>query len=282
MPESNNWNIKFLISDFLGGGSTLKPDPRKEIWASDLGKPLFDTINKMNGVKYTNPADGMGMMTFLLGKAIEQGVYNLLKDCGIAYESQERVTIETEGNLPVVGRPDLIVQVTDWFQVSRELDRLNKRDYRIAGMKEIVRRYQDQYPNGLSKTPFEIKSINSMALRYNKAKGMASAYPYHQLQLYTYMRYGGFNTGHLLYIAKDTGYIEEVVVTATPELEERWLTAVTEISQAYNTNTYPVPSAKITENGKTKSNWQVDYSPYKDLILSLQDKIENVIPDIVY
>ena len=262
-----NWSINYLISDLLGGGATLKPEPRQEIWASDLGKPLFDTYHKMRGTPYTNPTDGRGMITFLLGKAIEQGVYNMLKDVGLAFESQDKIRIELEGCLPVTGRPDLVIQVTDWSQVVVNIDRLNKRDYRLDGLKEIVYRYAEQYPEGLQKMPFEIKSINSMALRYNKAKGMAQAYPYHHLQLYTYMKAMGISEGHLLYIAKDTGFMEEVVVNATPELDARWVNEVKRISRAVSEVTEPSPEPLMIDN---KKNWQVEYSPYKEMIYQKQ------------
>lgn len=287
MPEAN-WSINYLINDFLGGGASLKPEPREEIWASDLGKPLFDTYHKMKGTPYTNPTNGKGMVTFLLGKAIEQGVYNILKDIGMAYESQDRIKIQTEGNLPVVGRPDLVIHVTNWDVVRADIDRLNKRDYRVEGLKKIVDQYAEQYPDGLKKTPFEIKSINSMALRYNKVKGMAQAYPYHHLQLYTYMRSMDIDEGHLLYIAKDTGYMEEVIVRKTPELEASWLEEVTKISNCFREGE-PIPPP-IQVDGK--SNWVVEYSPYKEMIfqktiadelpeVAVIDTVTEVLPDVV-
>lgn len=272
-----NWQINYLISDLLSGGASLKPEPRGEIWASDLGKPLFDTYHKMHGTPYTNPTDGRGMITFLLGKAIEQGVYNMLKDCGMAFESQDRIKIELPDCLPVVGRPDLVIQVSDWDRVIADIDRLNKRDYRVDGLKQIVYRYAEQYPNGLVKTPFEIKSINSMALRYNKTKGMAQAYPYHHLQLYTYMRAMNIDEGHLLYIAKDTGFMEEVIVQKTDELEANWCNEVKRISQAYRANGEPAPEPLEVDG---KKNWTVEYSPYKEMIYQKQVAAEIELPTV--
>jgi len=273
----NNWSINYLISDMLGGGASLKPEPRNEIWASDLGKPVFDTYHKMKGTPYTNPTDGKGMITFLLGKAIEQGVYNMLKDVGLAYESQERVKVELPNCLPVVGRPDLILEVENWDVAISNVSHLNKRDYRIDGLKEVLKRYKEQYPNGLKKTPFEIKSINSMALRYNKVKGMAQAYPFHHLQLYTYMKAMGFDEGHLLYIAKDTGYMEEVVVKATTELDKKWNDEVVKISNAMKGDEPTPPPLKIDG----KANWEVEYSNYKDLIKLKSDQV-NEVKTIIY
>jgi len=275
---ADNWSIKYVISDFLGGGVTLSPTPRKEIWASDLGKPYFDTYNKMIGTPYTNPTDGHGMITFLLGKAMEDGIYKMLTSVGLAFESQERLVIETEGNLNVVGRPDLILCIKDWDEVIKNIEKLDPKEYRLEGLKRIVERYKEQYPEGLKETPFEIKSINSNALRYNKVKGMANAYPFHHLQLFTYMKAKGYKEGHLLYLAKDTGYMEEVIVKWTPELEAKWLKEVSNISKYYQSNTMPEFEPSTIDG---KKNWLVDYSNYKDLIKSLETQKEAEIPEII-
>jgi len=272
---AENWSIKYLISDLLAGGATTKPDPREEIWASDLGKPLYDTICKLNGVPYTNPTDGGGMVTFLLGKAIEKGIYEMLTQCGIAYEGQDKINVQLSNCLPVVGRPDLVIEVKDWADVENNIQLLSRRDYRTEGMLAVVAQLKSKYPNGLKKTPFEIKSINSMALRYNKTKGMANAYPYHHLQLYTYMKAMGIDEGHLLYLAKDTGYMEEVIVKKTKELDKKWCDEVSKISQWYKSKQIP-PMEPLMVNGK--KNWLVEYSPYKDFIYqSYQEDVKTII-----
>jgi hypothetical protein len=49
---------------------------------------------------------------------------------------------------------------------------------------------------------------------------LSNAYPHHKLQLYTYLRGLGLDEGHLLYVARDTGWIEELVIRPTRELEQ--------------------------------------------------------------
>ena len=83
--------------------------------------------------------------------------------------------------------------------------------------------WQQRYPEGLPLTVFEVKSLNSYAFKYHRGQeGLSNAYPHHKLQLYTYLRGLGLTEGHLLYVARDTGWMEEVVVRVTDELEQAW------------------------------------------------------------
>jgi hypothetical protein len=38
--RDGNWNIKELLGDLMGATAEVKPEPRAEIWVSDLGKAL--------------------------------------------------------------------------------------------------------------------------------------------------------------------------------------------------------------------------------------------------
>ena len=97
---------------------------------------------------------------------------------------------------------------------------------------------------------------------------MSNAYQHHRLQLYTYMSGLGLTEGHLVYVARDTGWIEEVVVRETEELEKAWIQDVESMSYYYLSEKRP-PMEPAQVDGK--DNWCVSYSRYKDYLLNTQE-----------
>jgi hypothetical protein len=264
-----NWNLKDLLSDLIGATAPAAPTPRAEIWASDIGKPYVDRWLQMKGTPYSNPPNGADLLTFYLGKQIETGLAQMLTRCGIAFRSQEKLRIQPEGCLPVVGRPDLVAEVTDWQKVKdAAANRLPDDGYVSAAQRQALGRlladWQERCPDGLPLMVFEIKSVNSQAFRYHQGNGgFGDAYPHHRLQLYTYIRGLNLAEGHLLYVARDTGWMEEVVVRPTEELEADWLADVLTISRYIQEDTRP-PLEPLYLDGK--ANWRVSYSRYKDYL----------------
>jgi hypothetical protein len=270
MASNGDWSIKDLLGDLMGTTAEVRPEARDEIWASDLGKPYVDRWLQMHGVPYSNPATGQDLMAFFLGKQIELGLAGMLTRCGIAHRDQDRLSIQPEGSLPVVGRPDLVIEVTRWQEVFAALDENlgepvnGHHDLPRQALKELLANWQGRCPEGLEPTVFEVKSLNSAAFRYHRGHdGLTNAYPHHRLQLYTYMRGLGLAEGHLVYVARDTGWIEEVIVLPTEELEGAWLQDVMTMSQYYLSAERP-PLEPLKVDGK--DNWRVSYSRYRDYL----------------
>ena len=182
-----NWNLRDLLRDLMGATAEMVPRPRAEIWASDVGKPYVDRWLQMKGVSYSNPSDGEGLMTFFLGKQIELGLASMLTRCGVAYKAQERVVVQVPNCLPVVGRPDLVVEIDDWGRVMERMaetgpDTDRQRWHSPAqrqGMHRLLATWRERCPDGLPRTVFEVKSINSMAFRYHRKRGgLSNASPW--------------------------------------------------------------------------------------------------------
>lgn len=265
-----NWNIKDLLGDLMGATVEIKPEARAEIWASDLGKPYVDRWLQMKGVPYSNPPTGKDLVTFFLGKQIELGIEQMLTRCGIAFKTQDRLTIRPKDCLPVVGRPDIVVKVANWQEVMAGVDEhlteqgAGRSEVQLQALKGLLALWQKRCPEGLLPTVFEVKSLNSAAFKYHRGQdGLSNAYPHHRLQLYTYMRSLGLAEGHLVYVARDTGWIEEVVVRPTEELEQAWLHDVETMSRYYLSEQRP-PLEPLKVDGK--DNWRVSYSRYKDYL----------------
>ena len=274
--NGSHWNIRDLLGDLMGASARIKPEARDAIWASDLGKPYVDRWLEMKGVPYSNPAEGKDLMRFFLGKQIEVGIDEMLTRCGLPFRSQEKLRVEQEGCLPVSGRADLILEIDDWGDVFETVnERLSQCDdrpwehARWQALLNLLERWRQRSPEGLAPTVFEVKSLNSAAFRYHRGSdGLSNAYPHHRLQLYTYIHGLGLAEGHLLYVARDTGWMEEVVVRPNEELEAAWRKDVETMTGYYQSDQRP-PLEPRKVNGK--DNWRVSYSRYKDYLYKEDD-----------
>jgi hypothetical protein len=270
------WNVKDLLGDLLGGTVETEPTPRADIWASDLGKPLIDRWLRMKGVPYSNPSTGKDLIRFFLGKQIEEGLAKMLTRSGVTLRSKEKVTVNEPGCLPVVGWPDLVVAVPDWDEtLSAAGDHLSGGRFdrsdqsKVQETSEALSRWQARAPEGLPTMVCEIKSLNSAAFKYHRGQdGLSNAYPHHRLQLYTYMRGLGLSEGHLLYVARDTGWIEEVIVREQDALVEAWLQDVEAMSHYFLADERP-PLEPMEIDGK--ENWRIKYSRYKDYLVQTEE-----------
>lgn len=226
----------------------------------------------MKGIPASNPPDGRDLMTLFLGPQIQAGPEEMLLRCGLAFRSQESVEICLEGCLPVVGRADLVLEVDDWEAVLLELDDrppdADGPETGVARRRRALRQLLDarkkRCPEGLPATAFEVKSLNSYAFKHHRSAGeLGNAYPHHKLQLYTCLRALGLFEGHLIYVARDTGWIEDVVIRPTETLEQAWLEDVARISAYYRDDRRP-PLEPRTLDGK--SNRHVTCSRYRDYL----------------
>jgi len=176
-----------------------------------------------------------------------------------------------------VGRPDLVVGVSDWQALAqtadnpledRSPDHPNRQAQQQA-LWALLNGWRERYPEGLPPAVFEVKSLNSFAFKYHRSEeGLSNAYPHHRLQLYTYMRGLGLTEGHLVYVARDTGWIEEIVVRETGELAEAWMRDVEIMSYYFMSDERP-PLEPPQIDGK--DNWRVKYSRYKDYLAQTQE-----------
>jgi len=194
----------------------------------------------------------------------------------VGYRSQERLTVQQPECLPVVGRPDLVVQVSDWQALIAAADdgvdspgEHPRTEAQRRALQVLLAGWRRRYPQGLATTVFEVKSVNSAAFKYHRGQdGLSNAYPHHRLQLYTYMRCLEPTEGHLLYVARNTGWMELVDVRETEELEEEWIRDVATMTRYYVGDERP-PLEPAQLDGK--ANWRVEYSRYKDYLVQAQE-----------
>jgi hypothetical protein len=237
----SNWNLSYLLTDLIGTRANSKGEVRKEIWASDLGGIMLDRYLDMKGTPYSDLPDGRGLANFFLGEQIETGLKNMLENIGIAYTDNERKLYQEKDYLPVVAKPDLIVEITNWEDIRQkliaEMDKLKELEQKYQDREreklnrkiEVMKRFRDKYPQGLQKTIFEIKSASTMSFKSRKLEGASLN---HKLQLLTYLKAYNVSEGHIIYIAKEYGNMLEFVVKKDdPELNKIWEDDVSKISR---------------------------------------------------
>ena len=273
---ANNWSLQTLVKDLITFNQ-MSPEPRSHIWATDLGKPYIDTYLKRKRVPYTNPADGNGMFNFFMGKAIENGLTQMLTDCGIAYSSQDKVSIKLPDCLEVTGKPDVMLEVTDWNRVIENIkitsddeneERVERKKQKLI---ELVKGWQEKYPEGLPKTAFEIKSCSEWGFTNAQTVGFRTAYPHYFFQAYTYLYGLNLPEVHLLFISKGSKMMtEEIVIVKNEAFEQMWKDEIKTISENYKNDTEPAPPELMIKNnwGKETMNWQLKYSSYLDYIMN--------------
>ena len=272
---TNNWSLSTLVKDLICF-NTMTPEPRERLWASDLGKMHIDTYLKLKGVPETNPTTGDGMFNMYMGKQIELGIIQMLKDCGVAHESQTRLEIKLDGCLPLTGKPDIVLEVKDWEEAIKnvKVENDDSNPERAESKKQkliaLMRDWQKRYPEGLPKTAFEIKSVSDWG--YNNAKiiGWREAYHHYFLQTYTYLYGLDLPEVHLLFVSKGSKMMtEEIVILKNENDEAEWKKEIKELSDAFYSNTEPTPPPLMLKNGwgKDALNWNINWSNYRDYIL---------------
>jgi hypothetical protein len=265
----SNWNLSYLLTDLIGTRANSKGEVRNEIWASDLGGIMLDRYLDMKGTPYSDLPDGRGLANFFLGEQIETGLKNMLENIGIAYTDNERKLYQEKDYLPVVAKPDLIVEITNWEDIrqkliaemeklkelepkyqDREREKLNKKI-------EVMKRFRDKYPQGLQKTIFEIKSASTTSFKARKTEGASLN---HKLQLLTYLKAYNVSEGHIIYIAKEYGNMLEFVVKKDdPELNKIWEEDVSKISRYIKEDIRP----PLVFDEK---DWRYKYSKYYTML----------------
>lgn len=296
------YSLNHLIQDLLQSSVTTNPLPRKEIWASDLGKPFVDRYLEMKGYPYTNPSTGSGLHNFVIGKSIEEGYIKTLKMCMLPGESQLKVVTQRKNCLPVSGRPDLVIEIKDWDEIENKvidsIDQEMKKieetktedvmvydfDAKIVGTQKyplksatnkIIEKRQSllnllamwklKYPGGFPKRTFEIKSIALAAMKFNKTKGLTNAYPHYVLQLYHYMIGMDLDEGTLIFVVKDMGKNAGWCEEVVIKRNQEWEDKYWNDIQGFSKfylNGTEPPKENIIVDGK--KNWRVTYSRYFD------------------
>lgn len=263
MPEG--YSPLKLYRDLLVAQNVRPVLKRDYVRASEIGGTQLDTWLSMRGLPHTNPKTHKDLLTFAVGNAVEEAVAEVFVKAGVGIRPTEHnpIVLEEPNLLPVHGREDVLLEVTNWGETKARLSALEAMGKtpkeQATNIRSVLEEWQEAYPEGLQRTILEIKSCNSQAFETGKRMGFLEKYPQYAMQLFTYMRHYQVETGHLFFVDKDKQYSECVGVARTPRLEDAWSGWLAQMTRYHRENLPPpLPNAE--------EGWRITYSPYKDLL----------------
>jgi len=273
---TKDWTIQQVWNETILA-SRKEGKARNHISASDIGKNFYERYLKMQGVPASNPFDERTIRKFEAGNLFEWLVKNVLKRAGVLHSYQDFIEIpENEKHLKVIGYLDLIAGgIVDWKEAEEKVKTMNLPEnlQRIADA--VVLKLQNKFPNGIEKLVYEIKSINSMVF-WAKTKANSLPYPWHKLQLLTYLKGTGAENGRIIYISKDDLTLAEYVVRHDDENLNKIFNDDIETMSAYIREKKEPPKPKEimwnpnkNKYGGYEPNWELKWSPYLTKITGL-------------
>ena len=266
---ANDWSIENIWNNLLT--NERQQEPRDYIRASELGKSFLDRYLAMKGVPRDNPYPARLLRVFDAGNIFELEVMvRIFKLLGIFIDTYREIYIKRGNYLPVIGHHD--PRVGGKINYNQALANINSDSVapwlklRATALLESIIR---DYPHGMRVLTTEIKTVNSRAFWAKKNQddetGFFKGYPWHKLQLWTYLQTGD-NDGRIFYISKDDLTIKEQnVAKDDKEIEAAWKKDVGRMTYYYRKNIEPPPEKNIIfdENkGEYVLNWKVGWSPY--------------------
>ena len=274
--EENKFSIAGIWNESLEKGK-YEIKSRNYISASDIGKSMLDRWLKMKGTPETNPYDTRVLRIFAAGNEFHHLIRKVFEKIGLIIDAERYSEIpENEKHLKILGYYDLKLG----GKVNVEEAEKRIREYGFSEFIEskalfLLHYFAEKYPNGLNQVIAEVKSVNSNAF-WSKKDYLSEAYPWHILQLYTYLKALNIPEGKLLYISKDDlSLVEHSVLYPTNSLEDRWNEDVEKITVHYLENTEPKAEPNIVFNqrkgkaGLWEVNWMLARSPYLTKITGL-------------
>jgi len=293
--KPSSWTLcKIWNQQLTFGREERELQKRDRIWASEIGKDIYERWLKMNAVKPDFDYDERILRKFEAGNFFERIIGFVLVSAGILIYDNKWYNIPADNDhLEVSVRPDFIAGgKPDWEEAKKRVSeellfKLMPNLGRIA--EQLVKQLSEKYPEGLKELVFEIKSLNSQIF-WSKKDYLAEAYPHHIMQTFTGMKATGIPEGRILYISKDDLTTAEFAIFLNnEELNELWEKDVRDITKYIREGIEPPkpegvvfdPRAKLRfQYNKKKQviegcyieNWQIGWSNYITKITGFKGK----------
>lgn len=264
-----NWQIMEIWNGALER-SDRPIEPRERLYASELGGSMIDRFHKLKGTPYTNPPNSRSMRKFMAGDIWEWIIKTVLIKAGIPFTTQDRVLLEYPDLLPISGRLDFIAG--GYINYTEALERLEAEDipYFIKNSaKAIIETFMARYPDGLPKKVLEIKSVGSFI--FESLLSQDNPRTHHMLQAAVYHLKTGLSTDIIYVCRDDCRLLQYNVDKIVPELEKEIKKDLEKITEYHRMDIEPPKEEKIIwENGKFKTNWKIQYSPYLTMLYNYE------------
>ena len=267
-PIKKKWSVMEIWNNQLTFGRSERPMvARERVWASEIGKDLYERYLKMTGVKPDIDFDERTLRKFAAGNFFERIIGFVLIAAGLLKADNKWHNIsEDEEHLEVSVKPDFIAGgKPDWAKVKEDL--LDNPFFEVMPVLQriseaLVNHLAENNPEGMEDVVYEIKSINSMVF-WAKKDYLMDAYPHHIMQLFTGMKATGISEGRLLYISKDDLTTAEFIISLDdPMLNVKYEADVKAITLAIRTKTPPPKPEEIVFDTRKKIRFQYNKKKY--------------------
>lgn len=278
-PEAKglkDWHFSAVWNKALEQTEERIPQPRNNIWASELGKAKVDIYLKMRGEIPTNPPNARSLRKFEAGNLFEWIVGLVLKRAGILQEAQKWVSYQYPGLLQVTGKIDYIAGGTPDFEAAhQELERMELPKMFYRGFEAIMNHLKTNHPGELPSKPLEIKSLS--AYMYDALERTGKALRIHRLQETHYLKSENKKSGGIVYICRDDMRMMEIPVILNSATEEEYRAEIEAISNYHGRDEMPPLEQPLVWDDDLKKfakNFNVAYSGYLTKLYGLKDQAE--------
>lgn len=247
-------------------------EPRQRLFASELGGSMIDRWHKLKGIPYTNPPNSRSMRKFMAGDIWEWIIKTVLIRAGIPFTTQDRVELNYEGLLPITGRIDFIIGgKIDYIGASNRLELEDIPEFIKTPARAIIASLQTTYPDEIPKKVLEIKSVGSFI--FESLESQDNPRTHHMLQGAVYNLATKLPTDIVYVCRDDCRLLQYNIDKIVPDLEDEIKKDLEKITKYHRDDIEPPKEELIVyENGKFKTNWKIQYSPYLTLLYTIHDK----------
>lgn len=265
---SKAWSFASVWNESLDTDRQRSLVPRDYVWASELGKGMYDRYWKMKGRQPTTPPGVRAQRKFEAGNLTEWVMQQVLVRAGILQSAQQKLEY-TDGPIRVSGRCDFMaggdIQDVDLLDLGLP------ETFRLVA-EAAIQKLKEKYPKGLREQGLEIKSCSGLMFdRYKAAPSL-----HHALQAFFYA-HTTQRPYMIVYVSRDDLRVCEWVIMPN---DEQWARLFDEdiekiavimenISEEEVGITLfrgePIKEPLLTwdiETGKFSKNWEVEYSSY--------------------
>ncbi len=248
---------------------TFKEEPRekKAFYAGDTGKPLLDLYFSFRGEKKTNPPKWHDTLKWGAGLGVEDSMLHILKDNNIVnkeYDQKEngRIDIEREG-VPIHGYMDAVIESSMTPIEIKSINNANRFDIKRYDSNEPRENYVGQlavYMDGTNKDTGNlfVSSIDGLHRYWFEAKRVDRI-----------VKCGNITVDlDKIYKRWHTLYFDNILKQTPPDIWEYIYKIPVEKVDWDNLSKSAISKAR--NNQSVVGDWQIQYSPWKDLIIKLQ------------
>lgn len=258
------WNLSIEKKD--------KPiEPRERLWASELGGSMIDRWHKLKGTQYTNPPNSRAMRKFMAGDIWEWIIKTVLIRAGIPFKSQERVELNYDGLLPITGKLDFVVGgVIDYTEALKRVEEEDMPDFIKNPVRAIIDAFSTTYPDGLPEKILEIKSVGSFIFESILANDNPLKHHLYQASVYHLTKKIPTD---IVYVCRDDCRLAQYNIDKVAPMIETEIKKDLEQITKYHKDDMEPPKEELIlwEDGKFKTNWKIQYSPYLTMLYTYTD-----------